>query len=229
MRKFFVIALLATCVRVHAAAAPVQLVLRDGVVWLVARDASLGQIFEEWARVGQTRVVNADRLTERLSIELNGIPEGQALDTLLRSVGGFVAVQRSALAAPPTATQSRFAQIVIMPGREKVVQTASVSASAPIAPTMFQQAPPTAVQVAPGVQRLLGPDGQPVPDDQEDGPVAIVPRPPVPSLPPGFATPSQARPAVPPPAQTGPIGSPVPGVVPGQPTNSATPRRPPGV
>jgi hypothetical protein len=219
MRYVMAIALLAATAGAEAAGPPVQLALRDGMVWLVARDATLGQVFVEWERVGQTRVVNAERLTGRVSLELNGVPEGQALDMLLRTAGGFIAVQRSAVIPTPNGL-SQFEQIVIMPGRDPVERSASAAAPAATPPLVFQPPLPSAVQIAPGVQRLLGPDGQPVPDDQDDAPVTAAPRRATPSLPPGFATPPQAPPAPAPASQTGPVGVPVPGMI-------VPPRRPP--
>jgi len=220
-----VVALLLSSVCAGAAPPAVQLAIRDGMVWLVARDATLGQVFDEWARVGQTQIVNGDRLTGRLSVELNGIPEGQALDFLLRAGGGFVATQRPPIGAPAAPGQSVFARIVIVAGTAAVARTASaaqpVSAAAPL-----YQPPPAATQIAPGVQRIVGADGQPVPDDQEDaaGPPAPTGRR---GLPPGFAEPTQAPPVTPAtPPQSGPVGSPVPGMVVPAPATGSTPQPP---
>jgi hypothetical protein len=44
-----------------ASAGELTLSIRDGRVTLVARDVPLRQILAEWARVGRTRIVNADR------------------------------------------------------------------------------------------------------------------------------------------------------------------------
>jgi hypothetical protein len=230
MRLLIAAALLFGSVRAEAAAPPVQLALRDGMIWLVARDATLGQVFDEWARVGQTTVVNADQLSGRVSIELSGIPEGQALDVLLRNAGGFLAVQRVAAPGGGSAS-SQFARIVIMPVRNPAARTAPVNTNAAMPAPVYQAPPPNAVPVAPGVQRLIGPDGQPVPDDQEDAPA---PRPGRRALPPGFATPPQTPPAAPPALpQSGPVGSSVPGMIvpaPGAATPAPQPpRRPSGI
>ena len=78
-----------------AASADVQLQLHDGRVSIVAKDATVRQILAEWARVGQTKVVNVDRIPGGpLTLELSNMPEAQALDVLLRSVSGYMAAPR---------------------------------------------------------------------------------------------------------------------------------------
>ncbi len=69
-----------------------------GKVNLVAKDATLRAILNEWARVGGTRLVNPERLTGGpLTLELIGVPERQALDILLRDVGGYILGPRQTL------------------------------------------------------------------------------------------------------------------------------------
>src|SRR5689334_8631091 len=101
-------------VAVVASAAPaVQLTIQDGRVWLKADKAAVGDILREWARVGRTVVVDGDRVPGGpLSLQLEGVPEQQALDIVLRGVSGFVAVSRSAMRADASA--SRFERIVVM-------------------------------------------------------------------------------------------------------------------
>src|SRR2546427_10539977 len=96
-----------------AAEAPsIQLSLHDGRVWLVATNVTVPQILIVWARVGQTRVVNGDRIPGGpLTLQLDGVPEQQALDVLLRSAGGFMAAPR----AVAVADASRFDRIIILP------------------------------------------------------------------------------------------------------------------
>jgi hypothetical protein len=112
--------------------ADVQLSLQNGRVSLVARDATVRQILSEWARVGQTKIVNVDRIPGGpVSLEMKDVPEGQALDVLLRTMSGYVAAPR------PTgvANLSVFDRIVVMP--------ASAGPRAPVAasaqPPVFQQ------------------------------------------------------------------------------------------
>ena len=64
--------------------------MHDGRVTVVAKDATVRQILTEWARVGQTKIVNVERIPGGpISIELTDVPEAQALDVLLRSVSGI--------------------------------------------------------------------------------------------------------------------------------------------
>jgi len=92
--------------------ADVQVTIQDGRVTIVARDATLRQILAEWARVGQTKIVNAERVPGGgLTLQLQNIPEEQALDILLRSLSGYVAAPRPT----PVSNLSRFDRILVMP------------------------------------------------------------------------------------------------------------------
>ena len=46
------------------ASAAVRLSIHDGLVWLIADRATVAQVLAEWARVGQTQIVNGARLPE---------------------------------------------------------------------------------------------------------------------------------------------------------------------
>lgn len=107
-------------------AGQVTLVIRDGLVTLDARDATIREILAEWARVGQSRVVNAEGAPAApMTVQLINVPERQALDTLLRSAAGFVAVSRQA----PSSSASTYDRIVIMPGARPALTSASPSSS----------------------------------------------------------------------------------------------------
>src|SRR5689334_18259953 len=74
-----------------ASAQQVQLTINNGRVTLMARDATLRQILTEWSRVGQTKIVNLERIPGGpLTLQLVDMPEDQALDVLLRSLSGYV-------------------------------------------------------------------------------------------------------------------------------------------
>jgi hypothetical protein len=214
-------ALIASSIAPALAAPQVALRVTDGRVWLSARDATVAQVFEEWARVGHTRIVNAETIAGRLTLELTGVPEEQALDLLLRSAAGFVAMPR--MDAGQTVSRSQFESIFIMAARQPIVRAASASAPVfqppPVQPALGQM-------IAPGVQRILGADGQPVPDDQEDAPPQDArPRS---ALPPGFAAPPQTAPPAPATGEPAPIGSAVPGMIVAPPVSTTPqPRRPP--
>ena len=78
-----------------ASAQQVQLAMRNGRVSLVAKDATVRQILAEWARIGQTKVVNLERIPGGpITIELTNVSEDEALDVLLRSVSGYMTAPR---------------------------------------------------------------------------------------------------------------------------------------
>lgn len=90
----------------------VRLQLANGLVTLEATNATPAAILAEWARIGGTRIVDGDRVTgEPLTLKLEGVPERQALDTILRSAAGYIAAARPA----GTPGVSTFDRIVVMP------------------------------------------------------------------------------------------------------------------
>jgi hypothetical protein len=178
------------------AADRVRLQIQDGRVWLSAADATVPEILAEWSRVGSTRITNAERLrAPRVTTHVEAMPEAQALDLLLRSTGGYVAVSR----VDGPATASQFAQIVIIeksPGAGAAAERQSVP---PPLPAPAVPALPPAMRSSTLVRPLIGPDGRPVPDDQDEvtpvyaqppAPPARAPRAPLPgySLRPGEPT-----------------------------------------
>jgi hypothetical protein len=211
------IVVLAVAVPALATADPVQLTIQNGRVTLVAANATVRQILAEWARIGGTHIVNGERVPGGVvTLQLTNVPEKEALDLLLRTAAGYIAAPRAA----GVSGGSVFDRILILPTSATPPASALRQATAtPVAAPVFQQPPPpqplaAPVFVPPGAQRVLGPDGQPVPDDQEETPGAPRPQPYVP-LPPGFSEPPDARPR--PPAPGGsprvPTGVPIPGMV----------------
>jgi hypothetical protein len=144
-----------------AAFAEVQLSIQNGRVTLVAHDVTVRQILAEWARIGQTTIVNLDRIPGGpVTLELNNVPEPQALDVLLRTLSGYMAAAR-----PQTAANlSQYDRIVVMP--TSAPPRPPVSAAAP-APTFSQP------QFA---QPQFQPP-QPADDDDDEKPAPNVPVP----------------------------------------------------
>jgi hypothetical protein len=212
-----------------AAAAPasaeVRLTIADGKVSLSAHDATLSQIMAEWARVGQTRVVNADRVAGGLlNIELTDTPEAQALDILLRNAGAYLLAPRRS--ASPSGTASVYDRVVIF-----AVSSAPRSAVPP--PVQTVAPPPVFPQprIVPPRQAEASedPTGQPGQPGQPAPPVAAPPAPAPPQRPPSFTTFPAAAEAPPTPAQgttfpgmlTAPAGSRTPGMIVPAPQQSA--------
>jgi len=152
------------------ASAQVTLTMHEGRVSLVAKDATLRQILAEWARVGQTQIVNGDRVPGGpLTLQLTNVPEQQALDTILRPLTGYVAAPRQAIAP----NLSQFDRIVVVPTIAPAAAPVSAAATPP---------PPTYAQ--PGMPTPFMQPGQPMPipgvtDDQDDDHPANAPRGPV--------------------------------------------------
>jgi hypothetical protein len=114
MRKMHISASLAAAFILTAstAFAEVKVSMHDGHVSIVAKDATLRQILTEWARVGETKIVNVERIPGGpMTLELTNVPEQQALDLLLRAVSGYMTAPR----AVAVANLSQFDRIVVMP------------------------------------------------------------------------------------------------------------------
>ena len=80
-----------------ASAAELRLEMANGLVTIVATDVPLRQILAEWTKVGGTRIVNAERVAgPPVTLQLEQIPEQQALAILLRPVAGYLAAPRRA-------------------------------------------------------------------------------------------------------------------------------------
>ncbi len=230
-----------TCAAATSTAyADVQLSIGNGRVSLVAKDATVRQILTEWARVGQTKIVNVERIPGGpVTLELRDMPEDQALDLLLRSISGYLAAPRPMMVA----NASRFDRIVVMP---TVAAPKPAVASTPASPTFnaAQPAPPPeedpddgpAPNVAPNPRgpvfnafpqpRVVNPPQQPVavpgaypPQQQQTDPGAdpATTAPGVPTMPPG---------AVSTPGMIAPAPTPGPGQAPGP--GPAQPIRRPG-
>lgn len=187
-----------------AAASELTLVIRDGRVTLVAEQVTVRQILDEWARVGGTRIVNADKLAgPPISLRLENVPEGQALVTLLRSASGFVAAPRR-LADQGV---SRYDRILILPTSRPPAAAPPAAASPPAAAPTLR--PPL----------ITPPDPTPPPTDE-------------PTAQPGSNAPSgrPVSPFLPPQGPTGPGEiPPFPGVQPDEDPSAAEPAAAPQV
>jgi hypothetical protein len=161
------LAAFATAWAVPASAGELKLSMQDGRVTILADNVPLRQILQEWARVGQTQVVNADKLSNQLvSLQLVNATEREALDVLLRSANGYIAAPRAtALAGAAT-----FDRVTIFVS-SKAAPTQAASAAAPT----FQRPPmvddvddvPINVQMP---QQMLNQNGQQFPGMQQNIP-----------------------------------------------------------
>jgi hypothetical protein len=111
--------------------------MKDGKVTLVAKDVTVKQILTEWARIGQTKIVNLEKIPGGpLTLELVDVPEAQALDVLLRSVAGYMAAPRSG----GLANLSSFDRIVVMPA-SAAPRSATAAATPAFQQPQFAQPP----------------------------------------------------------------------------------------
>ena len=162
-----------------ASAQTVKVEFLMGKVNLKAQNASLRAVLTEWARVGGTRIVNPERLGgQPVTLELVGVPERQALDILLRDVGGFMLGPRQAL-VPGVSAFDRIVVVSATAGRPAVTAPAFNAPSQPV-----RRTPPPQVE----------PQDDDIDDDiGVDGPVPIGPAGPATrSGQPGLVTPGLA-------------------------------------
>ncbi len=128
VRAYAAVALLFGCWPTSAGAQTIAVVFHDGLVDLSTRDAPARAILAEWERVGSVRVVNRDAVPdEPMTLELRGVPEGDALDIVLRAATGYIAAPR------PVATAG-----VSVIDRVMILRATRVNAS--IAPTAASDA-----------------------------------------------------------------------------------------
>lgn len=195
-------------------AGDLKLSLTNGRATILAEDVPLRQILSEWARVGKTTIVNADKLVgPSVTLQLVDVPEELALETLLRSASGYVVAQRASYV--PDA--SVFDRIMIMPTSRPPAASAST-------------APPSFNQPARSMPQPMSDD-----DDPVDAPVVLPPgmnQPPQGPVNAPQPMPAPGMPANSQPPYTAPRPGMLPQPAPGQPNPYGTSQppivRPPG-
>ena len=128
-----VLALAAAAILAAATPARAELLvtMHDGLVTVNAKDVTIRQILAEWAKVGQTRIVNAEGIAGGpITLQLIDVPEEQALGTLLRSVSGYLAAPR------PTVVKnaSRYDRILVIPTAATAARPTASAAPPPAFP-----------------------------------------------------------------------------------------------
>lgn len=169
VRRFAIAVALSLACAGTAAAQGLTLRFQDGRVTLSAQNVPVRTILNEWARLGGTRIVNGERVPGGLvTIELNNVPERQALDALLRSASGYLAGPK-----PPGATgASLFASVLILPTSSAPRQAPSSPPQAGSAFPIPQPTPrfPAQPGFVGGARPVVAPP--PDPDDDPAGDVA---------------------------------------------------------
>lgn len=148
-----------------AGAQNLKVEFHDGRVSLEATSVPVRTILTEWGKIGGTKIVGADRISGApITVKLINVTEAQALETILRSVAGYMAAPRNTGVGAST-----YDRILVM---------ATTTAPPPVATARpGQQQPSTAFA---GTQRFVPPRQRP---DQEaaeqDEPDENPPNPPV--------------------------------------------------
>jgi hypothetical protein len=148
-----VVALVA--VATSAVAQPLSLQFREGRVSLNATNVPVRTILAEWARLGGTEVVGADKISGApVTLQLEDLPEARALEIILRSVAGYMAAPRRA----GTSGASAYDRILVL-----------ATSSAPAAPPPAARAGGGPGMAAPAFRPPQAPafDPQPSVDDPD--------------------------------------------------------------
>ena len=110
-RMLLTVALLAGLAAPALAQQGLKLSFQDGLVTVDATAVPVRTILTEWGKIGGTKIVGADKVSGApLTLKLVNVPEAKALETILRSVAGYVAAPRTIAAAGP----SRYDRILVM-------------------------------------------------------------------------------------------------------------------
>jgi hypothetical protein len=185
-----------------ASAGELSVKIANGRATVIAKDVPLRQILAEWAKVGDTKLVGAERVTGGpVTLELVDVPEKEALDILLRTAAGYIVAPRPA----NVAGASQYDRVIIMATSRPPAATATM--------------PPPAFG-RPAVQPII----QPPPDDDDGEPGDQGPVPPPGMNPNGPVQQAFPGPTVGPNGQI--LGTQVPMNVPAGATPNANPNQP---
>ena len=147
----------------HASAQSVSVQFQGGTVSISAQNAPVGQILAEWARLGGTTFVNADSVPGApVTLQLQNVPERQAIDVLLRSASGYMVAAREV----PGSGASGFDRVLILPTS---APRATSSAPAFVAPPQPQPVPQ--FEIDPDDPEENPPNDAPPEEPAEDRPV----------------------------------------------------------
>jgi hypothetical protein len=114
----------------RASAEDFWMLFQNHRVTLIARDVTVSQILDQWARLGGTTVVNADAVQGgQVTLRLVDVPERYALDVLLRGVYGYIVAEREG----ELSDASTIGRILILRRTPGAAVTAASASSASIA------------------------------------------------------------------------------------------------
>ncbi len=169
MQKLFYPIVVTMCLMAsNAAAGELKLSMANGRVTLIAQDVPVRQILTEWARIGNTKIVNAEKVAgPTVTLHLIDRPEREVLDAVLRHVAGYVAAPRPAggeggaiydrILILATSQAPAYTPVASAPTFTRPQTPVPVPDDDPVDPNMV---PPPGAQLPPGV-RVPGMPPQP--------------------------------------------------------------------
>ena len=120
-----VFGLLGLAVSAASVGAEVRLSVNGGQVDLVARQATVREILDEWTKVAGTTFIGLGELpSDVVTLDLRGVSERQALEILLRTASGYI-ILPDATGAP---IQSQFRSVLVLNGSVAHAQGDNLSA-----------------------------------------------------------------------------------------------------
>jgi hypothetical protein len=165
MRRILLTVAFAIGIAAPAAAQGVKLTFHDGLVSVDANAVTLRAILTEWGKVGGTTIVGADRIAGApLTIKLVDVSEAKALDSILRSVAGYMAAPRKNGVGP-----SMYDRILVM----------ATSAAPAVAASAPRPSNPASTTAFAGTQRIVPPRQREQTEQEEDERDENPPNPPV--------------------------------------------------
>jgi hypothetical protein len=95
---------------------------QQGRVTLVAANVTVREVLAEWARVGGSRIVNADKLPGAPipMLQFENRPEMEVIDSLLRSAAGYILSPRTVRTSGP----SLYEMVMVLPTSSPVASGA---------------------------------------------------------------------------------------------------------
>lgn len=113
---------------------PLKLSFQDGRVSVDATSVPVRVILNEWAKIGGTKVLGADRISGGpVTVKLVNVTEAQALETILRSVAGYMAAPRNGDSTGP----SMYDRILVMATSSTPPAANATGRPAPAQPSAF--------------------------------------------------------------------------------------------
>jgi len=151
--RFFVAALLVLLGTGSASAQVLSLEFHDGRIRLTAENVPVSRILDEWARRGGTKIVNGERVPgPPVTLQLNDVPERQALEIVLRGAAGYMVLARDTI----TPGASALDKILVLPTTSRAPAAAAPPPPQP-PPPQFQNRPDADVDLDEPAENPQGP------------------------------------------------------------------------